>query len=687
MRYLIEGLAVAVGLALSGGFSALAQTPPSAPVTYSVLMRGEAAGSLVRSGSDNRIQSEYRFVDNGRGPLIRESWAADIFGRPVDYHAEGHSTLGAEIFESFSFSEPGRVRWQSRIDSGDEAAAERALFVPLEPSPALMGQIANALLRSPSLKAPLVGGATAQAEIGRAISLNLRGRIVIARLIVISGIDPDPWLIWMRNSPEPDLFALVDSRIQVVEQGAEDSVQILLAEQTRFEEERLSRMRDRLSTPLDGTTLIRNVRWFDSASGQLEGPSDIWLFDGAISTITPPGMARIRSDHLIDGTGLTLLPGLIDTHVHYSADQGLYRLASGITSVREMGGSNTTLTRLQSQLEVGRLPGPRLELAGFLEGRSRFSSRNGFVVDSLEQARQAVDWYAVNGYQTLKLYSSIKPEWVRPIVRRAKRQGMRITGHVPAFMRAEEAVLAGFDELTHINQILLNFLVKPGDDTRTMLRFSRVGEDGHTIDAEARNIRGFIDLLRRQGTVVDPTLVAFEAMFTQRNGQPNPTFAAVVDHLPLRWQREMRSAEIDLDDRQAAAYRASFERMLDMTRAMHEGGVPLITGTDSPHGLALHRELELYVKAGIPASAALQSATLEAARAIGQGNRLGKIERGRAADLILVAGDPTRRIDDIRRITLVIQGRSAWQPSRLWRAMGFKPFAEATPIDGLVGDD
>ena len=141
------------------------------------------------------------------------------------------------------------------------------------------------------------------------------------------------------------------------------------------------------------------------------------------------------------------------------------------------------------------------------------------------------------------LFRSIRPEWVDPIIRMAKRRGLRVTGHVPAFMRAEDAVLAGYDELAHINQVLLNFVSRPGDDNRTLDRFTRVGDDAQFFRPQGAEARRFIDLLKARGTVVDPTLVAFESMYTQQQREPNPSFSMIAEHLPAQWQRELRAAD------------------------------------------------------------------------------------------------------------------------------------------------
>ena len=144
---------------------------------------------------------------------------------------------------------------------------------------------------------------------------------------------------------------------------------------------------------------------------------------------------------------------------------------------------------------------------------------------------------------------------------------------------------------------------------------------------------------------------------------------------------------LDLDGERLQSFRKSFRRLLDLSGAVHDAGIPLIAGSDSASGFALVRELELMVDAGLPPARALQSATWNAAQALGESAERGAIERGQRADLILVRGDPLTRIGDLRNLALVIQGTSAWRPSELWQKMGFKPFVSAADIDGSDSDD
>src|SRR6185295_14213029 len=119
-------------------------------------------------------------------------------------------------------------------------------------------------------------------------------------------------------------------------------------------------------------------------------------------------------------------------------------------------------------------------------------------------------------------------------------------------------------------------------------------------------------------------------------------------------------------------YQDSFAAMLHMLTVLHDAGVPIVAGTDGS-GFALIRELELYVKAGIPAPEVLQMATFGAARAAGQGERLGSIAPGKLADLVLVDGDPSADPGALRKLRLVVKDGVPIDPEAMWRELGIEP--------------
>ena len=147
------------------------------------------------------------------------------------------------------------------------------------------------------------------------------------------------------------------------------------------------------------------------------------------------------------------------------------------------------------------------------------------LVSTRDEALAAVDRYKQLGYVQIKLYSSLDPQLVPPIVARAHQLGMRVSGHVPNGMSAEQAVQAGFDEIQHVNFLFLNF--QTGVDTRTPQRFTAVAEHAADLDLGSPEVRNFLNLLKQRHIAIDPTVNVFETMFTDRAGVVSPAFAAV----------------------------------------------------------------------------------------------------------------------------------------------------------------
>jgi hypothetical protein len=658
----------------------VATTARGATEEFTVVIQGVTSGTMRVTTEGDRVAVAYRYLDNGRGPELEESFRVDTLQRPVEYRVRGKSTFGGEVREDFAI-DGGRWRWDSVADRGDEAAPAGGVFVPLESTPAHWGQLLRALLANADSSAPTIQGARLRAERLGQLEVGGGGGPVKVQLYVVNGADAWPWYLWLRED-DARFFAVGWPGWAVTPSGYEGVVDALMHFQQQAQAARLETLQRRVAQPLPGLTLIRGVHWFDSPAAVRRGPSDIYLADGRIAAVTPPGVLQAQPRQVIDGAGATLLPGLFDMHAHLWPEAGTMYLAAGVTTVRDMANQNADLMQLKARIDGGQVPGPHVVPAGFIEGKSPFSARNGFVVDSIDAGVQAVDWYFARGYRQIKLYNSIKPEWVKPLAERAHAHGMTVAGHVPAFMRAEEAVNDGYDELTHINQVMLNFFVRPDQDTRTLLRFELVAERGRGVDPQGAAEQRFIELLRRKGTVVDPTLTAFEAQFTQRDGEPNPSLVAVAEHLPVLVRRGMAKSPASPSAQLAGVWRESYASMARFVAALHRAGVTLVAGTDEDlPGLAMFRELELYVRAGIPAAEVLRIATWNGAKVAGVADRSGSIERGKAADLALVEGDPTRDITDLRRTKLVIKGALAYAPAALYEAVGIKAFAPAAAIE------
>ncbi|RZL35851.1 MAG: amidohydrolase [Rubrivivax sp.] len=661
---------------------AAAQTQVQAQ-TYSVVCMKTPCGRLLVNATAERQEADYSYRDNGRGPEQKEVLTFAPDGAWLSYRTEGVSTYGARIDESFERQADGKAVWRSPVDRGEQAAPREAVYLPVHATPAWLARVAQSLLAAKAARAEALP--VGRLSIERVHKLGVPGQAYEVGLYAITGLDLSPSLVWLREDNRALFAQVYPGWGGTVLQGFEAEVDRLSDAQKVAELAQLQRLARELPQPLPGLTVIDGVRWFDAQAAVLRGPSDVYLADGRIAAIAKPGsFTNAAPAQRISGKGRTLLPGLVDMHVHISPSELLLHLAAGVMAVRDVGNNKADIAELRGRLERGDVLGPRLAANGFIEGKSPFSSQADFVPDNLPDALSAIDWYAAHGYRQLKLYNSIRPEWVKPMVAHARALGLRTGGHVPAFMTASQAVEAGFDELHHINQVTLNFLVSKTDDTRTLLRFNLVGDKAADLKLNDRRTQDFLALLKKRGTVVDPTMVAFEAQYTQRQGQPNPSYAAISANLPAVLQRELLAAEVDMDDAKARRWSASWKVMTDLLRRMHVAGIPLVAGTDATPGFGLQRELELYVQAGIPAGQALKIATWNGAKYSDRLNEIGSIERGKQADLLLVDGDPVADIRAMRRVALVLQGRNgqtqALSPAALYQAIGVLPFVPAAEI-------
>ncbi|HEX2059314.1 MAG TPA: amidohydrolase family protein, partial [Thermoanaerobaculia bacterium] len=190
------------------------------------------------------------------------------------------------------------------------------------------------------------------------------------------------------------------------------------------------------------------------------------------------------------------------------------------------------------------------------------------------------------------------------------------------------------------------------------------------LDLQSPEVQAFIARLRDRGIVVDPTVTVFENMFTARAGTMSPSYAMIADRFPPQVRRYFLTGGLPVPEGMDERYRKSFAKMLELVAELHRNGVKVVAGTDALAGFALHRELELYAKAGIPNADVLRLATLTPAEILKREKDLGTIEVGKLADLIIVDGNPLANISDIRRVEWVVKDGNVFVPAELYRELG-----------------
>ena len=665
-------LGLVATLALLPGIVGAAET-----IKYIALVDGgkQAGGQTVVHGDDGVTRVDFIFKDNGRGPELKEEYVLAADGTFATYSVKGTSTFGAPVDENFRVENSVAI-WKSTADAGEQPLVEGAAYSPLGGSPQSLSVAFSALRRRADGKLPLIPSGTLSMRAVTEIEVVKGDEKRKVQLVMLTGVGLTPTFFWATTGPQPRMFASIfPGYLQLIEDGWQANGDALETRQKQAEADALGDLQKRLSHPLSGTTLIRNARVFDSENATLGAASDVLIANGRIVSISGGGQENARADRVIDAGGRVLLPGLFDMHGHISEWQGGLHLAAGVTTVRDMGNDNKTLQQLMTDERDGRRLSPSIVAAGFLEGESPMSARNGFVISDLAGAKKAVDWYAKNGYPQIKIYNSFPKDILRDTVSYAHSRDMRVSGHIPVFLRAQDALDAGYDEIQHINQVLLNFLVEDTTDTRTLERFYLPAKRIADMNFDAKPVQDLIARLSRDQIAIDPTLTAFD-FIRHRAGEMSPAYAAVADHMPPDVLRGFRVAEFDIpDDATHARYNKSYDKMVEFVGRMYKAGVPILAGTDGFAGFTLQRELELYVKAGMTPAQALQIATWTGAKYARVLEDRGSIAVGKRADLVLVDGDPTTDIADIRKIALVIKNGTAYYPSDVYESLGIKPFA------------
>jgi len=390
------------------------------------------------------------------------------------------------------------------------------------------------------------------------------------------------------------------------------------------------------------------------------------------------------SAKIIEGRGMTLLPGLWDMHVHTSdLSQGILNLASGVTSVRDMGTSTHVLQQYQAWFDNDVIPGPRIFKAGIIDGPGPFAAPVDNLVSSADEMVSVIDRYAKLGYEQIKLYGSVKPELVPVAVAEAHRLGLRISGHVPAGMTASQAVAFGFDGLQHMNFVLLDFYPDVAGQTASRARTTIIGDRAGTLRLDTPTARSYLALLKRHDVVIDPTMTVFEGQYDTAPNTYSPMIANVRYPLPAPYLRQMKGSGLAHDELELSKYRSAFEAMKKMLLKLHEHGVRLVPGTDGFTGFALKRELEIWADAGIPNADVLYAATLGAASVNGHDDELGSIEPGKCADMVLVKGNPLKDISSLRNVIVTIKNGNVYDPIQLLAAINITPMPDAS--SGVTG--
>lgn len=666
-------LAVSVVALSAAAVHALPAAEPAAaaPETrYAFILGGNRAGSATaRAASEREQVSTFEFNDRGRGSNLTTREVVDEQGVPVRLEITGHDYWKNPVAERLEKT-GDRVTWSNAAEKGERNLSRPAFYLSLNASPLEWEVLARALLRAPGGRIDLLPAGEMRIEESGSVQVAANGQTRTVHLYALAGAGFEPTWIWLDGDRR--LFATCDGWTALILEGWESAVPDLARYQETKDAARMKDNAARLAHRPAGPLAIRGARLFDPATGVVRPDTTVVVTGNRITAVGRDGQVEIPAGaEVIEARGRFLMAGLWDMHTHVSPLDGPLNLAAGVTTVRDLANDIDQLTELRRKWDTGEAIGPRVLRAGIIDGPGPFAGPTKALVDNEKDALSWVDRYADLGYQQVKLYSSLDPKLVPAIAKRAHERGLRVSGHIPNGMTAEQAVRAGYDEIQHANFLFLNFL--DGVDTRTPARFVEVGEHAAELDLGSPRVRAFIQLLEERGTVLDPTVNIFEQMFLARSGEISPGSVPVADRMPPQVQRSFRSGGLNPPADKVQRYADSFQKVLALVRILHDAGVTIVAGTDAPAGFSLHRELELYVQAGIPPAEVLRMATLGSAKVMKKDAELGSVEPGKLADLILIDGDPLARISDVRRVALTVKDGVVFDPAAVYATLGVKP--------------
>jgi imidazolonepropionase-like amidohydrolase len=664
--------------------SAAQSTPDASPVVEQGKFNlhkfeqaiGEETYEIRRDGDSLAVKIDFKFTDRGSPVPLTTTFRSAQDLTPQAFEIKGRIARGAEIDQAVTL-DGQKVHLRNREKQSDSPFPSGPFFTIAGYAPTTMQMLMVrywATHGSPAQLATLPGGS---------VKVEPRGQDTIH----ITGKDGardeklDRYtiegLIWGRETlwfdANRNLVAAISTdaefdHFEAIREGYESALGDFVGRAGADGMSALAEISKTISGSRATTLAVVGGTLIDGTGAAPVPDAAVVIHDGRIVAAGPRSKVKIPKDAtVIDAHGKTILPGLWDMHAHFEqVEWGPIYLAAGVTTVRDCGNEFEFITAVRDAVAQGRGLGPRLLLAGVVDGSSTYTI-GVERVDTPEQARMWTDRYHEAGFQQMKIYSSVKIEELKAVADEAHHLGMTVTGHIPEGLNAYQAIEAGQDQINHIDYIA-NIMHAPLPENASRLDRFKAGAD---IDLESPEAKKALAFLKAHHTVVDPTIALME-FFTATTAKPPASFEPGVNKIAPELAAQL--ADVGPPTDRSEIGEKVFEKDLAIVGALHRAGIPVVAGTDQTvPGHSLHREIELYVQAGFTPTEAIQAATIVPARAMGIDKESGTVEKGKRGDLILVNGNPLENIRNIRNVEYVITNGTMFHTAELWQSVGFKP--------------
>jgi hypothetical protein len=637
---------------------ALASQRPDT-LSYVVLNHGRPAGEMRVIAAGDSAVVRYIYQDRQRGPRLETTYRFSAGGAVTRIEQRG---VNAAMFPT-----DVTAKWEPK------PAEQGRFYMMSAQTPYDEALLARYLLKQPDRSAALlpVGRATVEVVADTTLSGPGGSRRVRLAMVAIEGGHEAVWL-----DEQDRVFASGAGWFVTIPHGWESAVTPLREIEKRWRTGVSARIAERLGRQPPGAVVIQNGSLFDSETGTVRPRMTVVVNGDRIEKVGPTDSVTVPPGaRVIEATGKTIIPGLWDMHTHAflsSEQSGLMHLAAGVTTTRDVAADTDVALSHRERTLNGTLIGPRMILAGFIEGPGFWAGPSDVLVRTEAEARGWVAKYDSLGYKQIKLYNLVHPDLVPAIAEETRKRGMRLSGHVPRGLTVPAAVQLGFDEIQHVAFLFSTFFQDSLYLPR-MRAYSQVSADvAPTFNVDGPEVTALLSFLREKGTVIDGTFNLWQNRgFALPDGN-DPVFGPTLAWMPPLLQRAMRASAPSSPQAagRARAADANYRRML---KRLYDAGVTIVPGTDNMAGLALLGELEIYERAGIPAANVLQIATIVPARVMKEEKDYGSVAAGKVADLVIVNGQPAERITDLRKTETVIRGGKVFNAVELLKEAGFTP--------------
>ena len=665
MAALIAGPALADGLPADQ----LAKPPADAKIWTITSSGGDARHGQVSLWVDKDGTHWSRMDFNLRGFVSeideQNRFAAD--GTLASMVVRGTTTSGdsAETYEA----KDGTYTFKSPVDHGTGKTAPNLAYVSFNGMIDSFTFLLDAMLKSPTHSIDLLP--SGRASIAPLATLDVTNGTEKKTLTAyaVTGFGFSPFPIWMDGDKFFGLAGVINFLPAGWEKSGDDMSK---AQDAALAKLAPAQMALYAKTPA-GPVAFTNVKLYDADARKFRDHMTVVVEDGRIAADGPSAKVKVPANaQVIDGTGKTLIPGLWDNHQHYGDDStGPLLLANGITSVRDPGNDPETLMTRKKRIDDGQLLGQRIVPSLLIDGPGPYTAQVAVVVHNVDEALAAVHRAKDSGYFGIKIYGSMDPAWVKPMATLAHQLGLHVHGHIPHGMRPLDAVRAGYDEITHINFVMMQAM--PDDivkNSNGMNRFVGTGKYAKDVDLHSKAMTAYLDELAARHIAVDPTLVTFEDLYVPDLGTYPAADAPYVDTLPAQVSRGfLSSAMAPTADLSRETMRASFANLKALIPELNRRHIRLLAGTDGI-GFELIRELQLYVEAGLTPEQALATATINPALVYGMADKTGSLAKGKLAELALIDGDPSKDITQLRQVELVMRDGKMMDAQALRLSLG-----------------